>query len=196
MSGLILLIGDIGCSTLRTTDPPRTATEQFLMSEATRRAVEQLVTDALRDRKVFIDSTYFNATAYPLPENLFMIGELRSRLLASGIRLVDKRDQAEIIVELRSGGIGIDRYEFLLGIPSVYLGTISGGNVPAATPEVAVVKSTKQRGFSSIAFVTYWRDTGELVSSSGPFIGKTYREDWWFFGFGPTTFGNIPPAEK
>src|SRR5690349_8544858 len=44
-----------GCATIRTTDPPRTATEMFLMSEAATRAVDQLKNDSLRDRKVYLD---------------------------------------------------------------------------------------------------------------------------------------------
>jgi hypothetical protein len=38
-------------------------------------------------------------------------------------------------------------------------------------------------------------DTGEVIASSGPFVGKTYREDLWILGAGPRTTGNIPPAK-
>ena len=61
---------------------------------------------------------------------------------------------------------------------------------------MAIVKNTKQQGFAGIAYVAYWADTGEVVSSSGPFIGRTIRDDWWILGAGPKTSGNIPPAEK
>jgi hypothetical protein len=116
------------------------------------------------------------------------------------VQLVSKRDDAEIVLEVRSGGLGIDRLEFLLGIPALYLGgttsTTPTGQLPVATPELALIKSTRQRGFASVAFVAYWTDTGELVATSGPFIGRTFREDYWFFGVGPRTIGNIPPAER
>ena len=65
-----------------------------------------------------------------------------------------------------------------------------------ATPELAIVKTTRQRGYAAVAFVAYWNDTGELVANSGPFIGRTEREDFWFFGLGPRTVGTIPPAEQ
>jgi hypothetical protein len=189
-----------GCATIRVTDPPRSATEQFLMSEATRKAVDQLSAEALRDRAVYVDTSYLISSAYPSPENLFYVAELRNKLLLGGVRLADKREQAQIVLEVRTGGIGIDRLEYLLGIPATYLsGTTvetSGTEVPLTTPELAIVKSTKQYGFASAAFVAYWADTGELVASSGPFIGKTLREDWWILGFGPRTVGDIPPTEK
>ena len=189
-----------GCATIRVTDPPRSATEQFLMSEATRKAVEQLSAEALRDRAVYIDTSYLITSAYPTPENLYYVAELRNKLLLGGVRLMDKREKAQIVLEIRTAGIGIDRLEYLLGLPSVYLSgateDVAGANAPLATPELAIVKSTKQYGFASAAFVAYWADTGELVASSGPFIGKTLREDWWILGFGPRTVGDIPPTEK
>jgi hypothetical protein len=198
--GLFLIASSgVGCATIRVTDPTRTATEQFLMSEATRKAVDQLSAEALRDREVFVDTSFLVTSAYPTPENLFLVAELRNKLLLGGVRLADKRDHAKIVLEVRSGGIGIDRLEYLLGLPAVYLSkdvSGTGTQTPIATPELAIVKNTKQLGFAGVAFVAYWADTGELVAGSGPFVGKTLREDWWFFGFGPRTIGDIPPTEK
>ena len=204
LTPLLLVVVSValrGCATIRVTDPPRSATEQFLLSEATRKAVDQLSAEALRDRAVYVDTSYLISSAFPSPENLFYVAELRNKLLLGGVRLAENREKAQIVLEVRSGGIGIDRLEYLLGLPSIYLsgdigGETSGANAPIQTPELAIVKSTKQYGFASAAFVAYWADTGELVASSGPFIGRTLREDWWIFGFGPRTVGDIPPAEK
>src|SRR5262249_219962 len=82
---LRLLAG--GCATIRVTDAPRAASEQFLLSEATRRAVDQLSADALRDRQTYVDTSYLLTAAFPTPENLFLVAELRNRLLISGVRL-------------------------------------------------------------------------------------------------------------
>ncbi len=180
-----------GCSTLRTTDPARTATEQFLMTEAVNRAIDQLSAVALRDKEVFVSDEFI--TRY---EDRFLMAELRARLLMSGVRLRDKREQAKIIVEVRSGGVGIDRLDYLLGIPAIALSSGGTGDIPLVTPEIAIIKNLKQRGFASVAFVAYWAETGELVASSGPFIGRTLREDYWLFGTGPRTVGNIPTTEK
>jgi hypothetical protein len=171
------------------------------LAEATRKAVSQLSAEALRDRAVYLDTSYLISSAYPLPENLFYVAELRTKLLVGGVRLAEKREKSQIVLEVRSGGIGIDRLEYLIGIPAIYLNgatgtSAAGANAPLATPELAIVKSTKQYGFASAAFVAYWADTGELVTSSGPFVGKTLREDWWILGFGPRTIGDIPPTEK
>ena len=192
-----LLILSTGCATIRVTDPPRTADEQFLVTAAAVKAVAQLSTEALRDRKVWVESSYFNA-----PEQAYVIGEVRARLLIGGVRIANERKDAQIVVELRSGGVGIDRTEFLLGLPSIPIPGINSGSssiataVPFITPELAILKSTKQHGFASIAFVAYWADTGEIVASSGPFVGRTFRDDWWLLGTGPNTSGNVPTTDR
>jgi hypothetical protein len=185
-----------GCANIRVTDPARTASEQFLLSDAAIKAVEPLSFESLHGRTVFLDSTYFAAA-----EKEFVIGELRAKLLKSGVQIVAERAKAEIILEVRSGGVGIDRYEGLLGIPAII---VPGGATGAATstpmatlitPELAIIKKIKQVGFASVACIAYWADTGEVLSGFGPFVGKSYREDWWLFGFGPSTLGTIPPVE-
>ena len=189
---LALLTPLTGCSTMRTSDPPRTATEQYMMTTAIARAVEQLSAAGLRDRVVFVDPTFLAAS-----EQQFLLGEFRARLLTSGVRLASKREEAKVIVEVRSGGVGIDRYDFLLGVPSVAFPALTGNSAAplVATPEVAIVKNLKQYGFASVAFVAYWADTGELLASSGPHIGRTRRADYWFFGAGPQTVGNVVTTE-
>jgi hypothetical protein len=192
---LVLLCS--GCATIRVTDPPRTATEQFMLSVAASRAIDQLSADVLRDRTVFVETVYLTATPLPAAEHSFLLGELRAKLLRNGVRLVHSRDQAQIILEVRSGGVGIDRLEYLLGIPATYVpGTADAtGGIAITTPELAIIKNTRQLGFASVAIVAYLADTGEMIAESGPHVGRTLREDWWFLGYGPRTVGNIPPTE-
>lgn len=185
-----------GCASIRVTDPPRTATEQYLLSEAAVRSVEQLSFAMLRDRQVYVDTAYLGGGSLS-PEQSFAVAEIRSRLLLGGVRLVQARDKAQVVLEVRAGALGIDRWDNLLGIPSIYVpGMQTGtGGVPVATPELAILKSTKQHGYASIAYVAYWADTGEVVASSGPYTGRTIREDFWVLGIGPRSVGNIPTVE-
>lgn len=209
---LFLLSYLAGCATIRVTDPYRTATEQFLMSQAVSEALRQLNVDALRDRKVWIETGYFTGAEkvnvngeerqriFTTPEQAFATGELRERLLLAGARIVPDRKDADVVLEVRSGGIGVDRLDNLIGIPAVaFAGTLgtgsAGNNIPISTPEIALYKNTRQRGFASISFVAYRADTGEYLTSSGPYIGRTIRDDFWLFGAGPRTVGNIPPTE-
>lgn len=194
---LILLIAAAtlgGCASTRVTDPARTATEQFLLSKAAAEAVNQLSFEALQGRRVYVDTKYFAAA-----EQAFVLGELRARLLLSGVQLMPEPQLAQVILEVRSGGVGIDRNDFLLGLPSLVLSrdaSVANADIPLSTPELAAVKNLEQRGVASVAYVAYWAETGEIVASSGPYVGRTLRDDWWFFGVGPRTVGDIPTAER
>src|SRR5690606_12612614 len=119
-------------------------------------------------------------------------------LLLGGVELMRERTEAEIVMEVRSGGVGIDRYDYLLGIPALQLSSPgeATGNIPLVTPELAIIKRIEQKGVASVSYVAYWADSGEVVASSGPFIGRTLRDDFWFFGIGPRSVGDIPPIEE
>jgi hypothetical protein len=197
----VLVLAGQGCATIRVTDPPRSATELFLLSGAASEAIAQLSADSLRDRQVYVDTQYLSDARQTATELSFLVGELRAKLLQSGVRIVEKRDQAEIVLEVRSGGVGVDRLEFLLGIPASYFSTffssaVGTNGVPFATPELALLKSTKQSGFAGVAFVAYVAKTGELIAASGPFVGRTKREDFWIFGAHTRAVGDIPPVER
>ena len=184
-----------GCATIRITDPDHTADELYLENVASKLAVDQVSATVLRDRRVYIDSIYLTAQTQPSDQQQYLIGELRSKLLLTGVRLTRDRKNAEIILELRSQGISVDHVEFLLGLPQSSIGGIFTGGFAGETPEIAIIKRTQQHGFSSVAYIAYWADTGEVVAASGPFVGRTIRDDYWFLGYGPRTIGNIPPAQ-
>jgi hypothetical protein len=194
----LAVLAQVGCTTVRITDPSRTATEQFLLSGAAAKAVAQLTVEPLRGRQVYVDTSYFAAS-----EQAFVIGELRARLLTSGVQLVTEREDAKIVMEVRSGGVGIDRYGSLIGLPTLSLGAVSdatgGPAVPLEMPELALFKNVRQHGIAAVAIVAYWQDTGEVLTSSGPFVGFAMRDDFWFIGFGPRSNGDVstidPPKE-
>ncbi len=182
-----------GCANIRVTNPSRTATEQFLLSQAATEAIEGFSFEPLFGRKVYLDSSRFAST-----DNEFVLGEFRAALLQAGVQFPTDANDAEIIVEIRSGGVGIDRYESLTGLPALTApaaSSVAGPEALAAssviTPEIAITKNIKQISFASIAYVAYWRQTGEVVTSEGPSTGRAYREDWWFLGIGPKTISNI-----
>lgn len=193
---LVLMTG-AGCSTVRITDPSRTATEQFLLSGAAAEAVNRLNFDTLRGRTVYVEDGYFGAS-----EKEFVIGLMRARMLLQGVRIAEVRENAEVVLEVRSGGVGIDRYGFLIGLPasvipaSVWTGNEDGSSYPVATPELSLLKNVDQRALAGVAYVAYWRDTGEVVATSGPYVGRAFRDDWWYFGVGPNSNGDIPPVRR
>ena len=203
-TAVVCLCAD-ACTTIRITDPDATADQLYLMNVASKLAIDQLSVAALRDRKVYLDTSFLSSTVSAQPtfqqaavrtdQQSYLVGELRSKMLLGGVRLMGRREDAEIVMEVRSQGISVNHLEFLLGVPASSVGGIFTGGLAAQTPELSIIKTTTQLGFSSVAYVAYWQSSGEVVAASGPFVGRTRRADYWFFGYGPRTLGNIPPAE-
>ena len=200
---------------MRVTDPPQTADEQFLMTESARKAVAQLSLDPLRGRRVWVVSEYAFSTTQPFEQSFltnevrsprfqeaYLVAELRARLLQSGARLVEARELSEVILEVRTGALSNNRMDFLLGIPAVYLPSsvtsALGSSITSAiisTPDAVLYRSINQQGFGSVAVVAYWRSTGDLLAISGPFVGHTFRNDYFIFGYHLQPLGNIPPTQ-
>jgi hypothetical protein len=193
---LCALLCSAGCSSLRITQPPETADEQFLLSQAATEAVTNLSVANLRDRLVYVSLRFVNPN---MPEAKYLEADLRAHLLKGGVRLTNNRLRADIVMEVRCGALGINQESLLIGIPAIAFGAYNSGssfNLPVVLPQISLLQNTKQQGYASVAYVAYWKKTGEIIASSGPFVGRTYRSDWWIFGFGPETSGNIPPAQQ
>src|ERR1700761_7637350 len=62
---VLLAISLTGCTTIRVVDSPRTADLDFLLTGAAEQAVSQLSVDALRDRLVYVDTTWLMPTVKP-----------------------------------------------------------------------------------------------------------------------------------
>ena len=153
----ILLAVCAGCGTTRWSDTQRTATEQLLISDAVDRAVNLLDFRILTGRTVYLDaSAVKNST-----DSAYLVSTLRQQLLAQGCFLREKREQADYIVEARSGAVGTDRQDVFCGVPATSVPTISpAAPVPAAIPEITLVKKTEQRAVAKIALFAYNRRTG------------------------------------
>ena len=86
----------------------------MLLSSAADRAAEAIGKSKPRDSKLYFDTSEFTAT-----DDKYAIGAIRDALLRHGNRLVDKRSDAAVVVEIRSGALATDDRETLVGIPSV-----------------------------------------------------------------------------
>ncbi len=177
-----------GCGTTKWSDSPRTATEQLLVSDAVDRAVSEIDFSPLAGRDVYLDTRYI-VTA--LDQN-YVVSTLRQHMLATGCIIHDKAEDADYVVEVRSGALGTNRQEVLLGIPATNLPT--AGMLPvgsAAIPEIALTKRTNQQAVCKIAVFAYDRMSGQPVWQSGNRKIASKAKDSWFLGAGPFQKGTI-----
>lgn len=177
-----------GCGTTKWSDSPRTATEQLLISDAVDRAISEIDFSALADRSVYLDTRYI-ITA--LDQN-YVISTLRQHMLASGCVIKDKADDADYVVEVRTGSLGTNRQDLLFGVPATNLPT--AGLLPigsASIPEIALMKRTNQQGVCKLAVFAYDRMSGRPVWQSGNRKIASRAKDTWVLGTGPFQRGTI-----
>src|SRR5258706_14819028 len=96
--GICLLCGAVvlnsGCRSLRVTEPPRTAIEQLLLSTADDDAMKGFNLLPLKGKKIYVEEKYFESY-----DKGYALGNIRELLCRNGCRLVEKREEADTIVE-------------------------------------------------------------------------------------------------
>jgi len=159
------------CSTQKETSPPRTATEQLLLSTAADRAVERMVLAIPIGKKVFVSADYFEGV-----DSKYALGAFRDRLLKQGLALVQKREDAEAVVERRAGALSLDESETLVGLRSFDVPIPLAG--PLTLPEIALFKRTERKGVARFAATSYSTADGRLIVSADPQSGYSHKKEW------------------
>ena len=179
-----------GCGTTKWSDTGRTATEQLLLTHAMDQAVGKMNFTTLFNKTVFVDSTAIDAAT----DSKYFVSTIRQHLLASGAKIKESKDDADYVVELRTGTVGTDRNDLMVGIPSFTVPTwgtndfLMGGS---AIPEIAIYKKTDQRAVVKVAAFVYNRKTNTPFLQSGNIQTQSRIRAKWIFGTGPFTRGDI-----
>ncbi|WP_157982125.1 DUF6655 family protein [Oceanicella sp. SM1341] len=160
-----------GCSSKSISTPARTATEELLISTAVDKAAEKLAKSLKVEGKIFVDAGYFEGY-----DAKYAIATIRDSLLRHGAALAESRETAQTIVEIRTGALSLDTESSLLGLPEISL-PIPFVDV-ASTPEIALFKQDTVEGVAKIAATAWDRETGKMVSSTGPQYGFSHKADW------------------
>ncbi|HTB85340.1 MAG TPA: DUF6655 family protein [Candidatus Sulfotelmatobacter sp.] len=156
-----------GCTTRKTTDTPRSATEQLLLSTATDRALHSANLMLFANRKVFLDATYFDSY-----DSKYVLGEIRDALSRAGALLQDTAANSDIIIEARSGALATDNSATFFGVPTFAVPIPLAGSV--SVPEVAFYKVDRQHSIAKIALLAFAKASREHIYSSGPLDGKSH----------------------
>jgi len=173
------------CSLTRESNPPRTATEELLISTAIDRAVELLKLDIPKSTSVYLDTSDFEGT-----DSKYAVASITERVLLAGGRLNPDRSKADMVLAIRSGALSTDSDGFLLGIPA------TGVPIPLAgmlsLPEVALLKRAETRGVAKFVATLYDARTGALKSVSGASYGFSHRTHWVVLLAGWTRDDTLP----
>jgi hypothetical protein len=166
-SSLLLLSLVCGCYTAKVSEPPRTALEQMLLSRAADLTMEQVDFTWLRGKKVFVEEKYFESY-----DKGYAISLIRQRISQDGGLLMSSNINAEVIVEIRSGGLGMSTSEALIGLPALTVPVPFSGAMQ--TPEIALYKNQTADSMAKFALFAYRRETGENLRSVWPVSGYAH----------------------
>lgn len=188
---LLSLVVTVGACTIRNeSNPPRTATEQLLISTAADRAAARLNLDMPPNSKVFVDSSNIDGL-----DSKYAIATMRERILKLGAQLVADRGAADVVVEIRSGALSVDENNFLIGIPQFDVPIPLAGEIPF--PEIALFKRAERDGVAKFAGVGYGAKDGKLLGATEPQFGFSQEKRYvllLFFSWERRDF--IPEKEK
>ena len=194
-----------GCSlTQEFSPPPRTATEQLLLTQAVEHALHNLTAELPKEATLQIDVTglqtdraRFNmvgkdrAVLYGASLDLLLIRDsVATGLGRLGYR-IDPRDTepaylARVVVE----SFGATRGVTFFGMPPV-----QSVLIPFALPALTLYGAEGQKGYARVHVDFFENQSGKFVGSSPTMIGRTYYNQYTllFFFTWQTTDLSAPP---
>ena len=175
-----------GCGSTKMTGTARTGTEQLLLTDAWDRALERVDFRPLVGVPVYLDTTNVAAV-----DQGWVVSSLRQAMLAQGVLLRTKPEQAQWIVEARVGVYGTDENSLLVGIPQLSVPPTFTGVPTGTIPEVPLIKKSDQQATSKLALFAYDRASGQLVWNSGTMLATATAKDTYIGGLGPIQGGTI-----
>ncbi len=177
-----VILATSGCNTTRVTDTSRTGVEQLLISSAVDKSLDRVDFSSLAGRAVFVDDQYLECV-----DKKYVVGAIRHRALREQARLVEKREEADVIVEAYCGTVGTDRAEGFLGIPAISM----PGPLPVALPEVKLMSRATQYGTAKLGIVAYDAKTKQALSAGGLTRAQANDSNFYFLGMGPIHTGTV-----
>ena len=187
--GMAVLACFTGCTQTGLTHPKRSATEQLLISTAADRALAQVDFSIVRGKKVFVDANYYDSE-----DEDYVIGTIRDYVSLNGGFIAAKIEEAELVIEPRSGALSIDSSSSIIGLPASAAPMPVAGSVQL--PEVALFKSEKQYSIAKIAILAYERESLNHVASTGPLIGRANIKYYKILGLIGYTKTTVPERKK
>jgi len=156
--------------------------EQLLISNAVDQSLDKVDFRPLTGRTVFLDVTYLECT-----DKSYVIAATRDRVLHAGGQVATKAEEADVIVEVRSGAVGTDQSESYVGIPEIAV----PGPLPVAIPQVKFWSKSTQTGTAKIGLVAYEAKTRAVLGRGGTTLARSDDSNTYVFGMGPYQSGTV-----
>lgn len=173
-----LLVVSLGCSSMKKSDTARTGREQILISNAVDQSLSKCDFSGFRGSKVFVEEKYLESV-----DKGYLVSSIHHRLMLNGATIAAKPEEADMVMELRSGGIGTDNADSYIGIPEIVLPGM------LTLPEVRLWQKTRQSALAKIGILAYETKTHEMLGAGGVTTALSDDTNMFFLGMGPYQYG-------
>ena len=173
----------VGCATTKESDTARTGVEQLLVSSAVDQALDKVNFGPIRGAKVYLEEKYLDCV-----DKNYVIVSLEERILRNGSTLVDKAEDADVVMHVTSGAVGTDRQEKFVGISEIPLPPPS----PISIPQVTLLSRTRANGTAKLKVVAYDVKTRRPVMGGDSVLARSDFKSWKVMGAGPVETGSVP----
>ncbi len=170
----------VGCASMKESDTARTGLEQLLISNAVDQSLGKVDFRPVAGAKVFLKTDLLDC----VDKNYVML-TTRSKLLENRCTLMDKAEDADIVMEIASGGVGTDRTEMVVGTPEIPLGLMG------SVPKVNFYERKKAMGTAKLAIIATDSKTKQPVINSGFALARSDHQHWSVMGSGPVLSGSV-----
>ncbi|MCA9059630.1 MAG: hypothetical protein KDA85_14080, partial [Planctomycetaceae bacterium] len=157
-----------GCTSTKTSNTARTAKEQMLLSDAVDQSLNKVDFTPLYGRRVFLEEKYLECIDKP-----YVVGSVRHRIMRDGGIVTASADDADVVMELRSGGVGTDSAEAFLGTPEIALPGM------LTIPEIRLAERKTQFGYSKLGMVLYDAKSRQILGEGGLAMAQADDNNWF-----------------
>lgn len=179
VSGVMLGLGG-GCTSTKTSNTARSGTEQLLISNAVDQSLSKVDFRPMAGKRVLVEEKYLDSV-----DKGYVASTVRHHVLQAGGALATKPEEADVILEIRSGGIGTDISDSFLGVPGISLPGM------LTLPDVKLVTRTRQSAFAKLGLVAMDAKTHQVLGDGGTSLSMSDDNKWFVMGVGPYEDGTM-----
>ena len=151
-----------------------------MISNAVDQSLNKIDFTPLAGSSVFIEEKYLDCV-----DKGYILGSIRHKLLQARANIAAKPEDANAIMEVRSGGVGTDVASSFLGIP--------GFTMPGmlSVPDIKIVNRDSQKAVAKIGLLVYDVKTKTELGEGGVSMAKSDENNTYVMGFGPHQSGTL-----
>ena len=170
----------LGCTSTKQSNTARTATEQLLISNAVDQSLNKTDFTPLAGSRVFVEEKYLDCV-----DKGYIIASIHHKLLQANASLAPKPEDADVVMEVRSGSVGTDTSNSYLGMPGI---TVPG---MLSLPDIKLISRESQQAVAKIGLVVYDVKAKQKVGEGGLSMARSDESNTYFMGFGPHQSGTL-----